>query len=319
MKILITGGAGFLGRHLYGALESLGANVVAFDDLSIPNDPFQKYDSPPLPKNLIRGSVTHDTLPSESWDYIIHAAAPASPVAYMKAPIGTVDTIVNGTLRIAQYAAQKGAKLIHFSTSEVYGSMREVMLESRPGEVLPTAPRSCYGEAKRCADTIIATHQSYGLPAVIVRPFNIYGPGMRIDDGRVLPAFISRVLYGNGILIHGDGSHTRCFCYIDDFVEGVLRILEPKFEKHEGWKRLRVVNLGTDDEVTITEVAQIVRGVLGNLDAPIHYTGEPIADPPRRVPGIGRAKAWLRWAPPTPLREGVAKMAEDFRARIHAT
>ncbi len=312
MKALITGGAGFLGRHLQRRLEADGAYVSIFDNYLVP----VSEDDDPASGKFKKGDITKDSLPISNWDVIFHMACPASPVAYMRNSTDTIMTAIQGTHNALQHAFRCKSKFIHFSTSEVYGTQKERMDEPCKGEVDPLSPRSCYSEAKRAAETLVAAYsRQYQIETAIVRPFNVYGPGMRLDDGRVLPNFIKRALTDAPLFIYGSGQQTRCFCYIDDFIEGLVTLLDAPGIDWQRYQRPLAINIGTDDEISILDLANLVAEITESTGG-VKFSELPVDDPTNRVPGLARARSILDWNPRTELREGLELMIEDFRARL---
>jgi dTDP-glucose 4,6-dehydratase len=306
-KVLITGAAGFLGSHLCDRFIREGYHVVGMD-------------------NLLTGSLTniehlfklkefeyyhHDVtkfvhVPGEL-HYILHFASPASPMDYLKMPIQTLKVGALGTYNLLGLAKEKNARILVASTSEVYGDpLIHPQPESYWGNVNPVGPRGVYDEAKRFLEAItMAYHNFHGLDTRIVRIFNTYGPRMRVMDGRVLPAFFSQAIRGEGLTVFGDGSQTRSFCYVDDLVEGIYRLLLS--DCHEP------VNIGNPDEITILEFASEVLDLVKNPAAHVVFKDLPVDDPKVRQPDITRAKAVLGWEPRVPRSEGLQKTFEYFR------
>jgi len=306
-KVLITGAAGFLGSHLCDRFIHEGYHVVGMD-------------------NLLTGSLTniehlfklkefeyyhHDVtkfvhVPGEL-HYILHFASPASPMDYLKMPIQTLKVGALGTYNLLGLAKEKNARILVASTSEVYGDpLIHPQPESYWGNVNPVGPRGVYDEAKRFLEAItMAYHNFHGLETRIVRIFNTYGPRMRVMDGRVLPAFFSQAIRGEGLTVFGDGSQTRSFCYVDDLVEGIYRLLLSDY--HEP------VNIGNPDEITILEFASEVLELVNNPAAHVVYKDLPVDDPKVRQPDITRAREVLGWEPRVPRSEGLKKTLDYFR------
>jgi dTDP-glucose 4,6-dehydratase len=316
VRILVTGGAGFIGSHLSDRLLSEGHQVVVVDNLitgSIENithlagrDDFQfiKYD------------VSNFIFVPGQIDAVLHFASPASPnpnspYGYPQLPIQTLKVGALGTHNALGVARAHNARFLLASTSEVYGDPQEhPQKETYRGYVDPIGPRSVYDEAKRFAEAITMAYMRYhGLDTRIVRIFNTYGPRMRLDDGRVIPNFIVQALTGKPLTVYGDGSQTRSFCYVDDLIEGIFRILFSEFKEP--------INLGNPVEMTIKELADVVNHLIGN-SAGIEYLPDQRAaeDPQRRQPDISRAKRILDWAPKFDLETGMKKTIEDFRGRL---
>jgi dTDP-glucose 4,6-dehydratase len=316
VRILVTGGAGFIGSHLSDRLLAEGHQVIVMDNLitgSIENithlagrDDFQfiKYD------------VSNFIFVPGQIDAVMHFASPASPnpnspYGYPQLPIQTLKVGALGTHNALGVARAHNARFLLASTSEVYGDPQEhPQKESYRGYVDPIGPRSVYDEAKRFAESITMAYMRYhGLDTRIVRIFNTYGPRMRLDDGRVIPNFIVQALTGKPLTIYGDGSQTRSFCYVDDLVEGIFRLLLSDYKEP--------INLGNPIEMTIKELADLVNHLTGNLGG-IKYLPDQRAaeDPQRRQPDISRAKKILDWAPKIDLETGMKKTIQDFRGRL---
>lgn len=309
-KILITGAAGFIGSHLCDRFISEGFHVVAMDNLltgSLDNIShlfhLDKFD-------FYHHDVTKFVHVPGKLDYILHFASPASPIDYLKMPIQTLKVGSLGTHNLLGLAKEKRSRLLIASTSEVYG---DPLVHPQPeeywGNVNPIGPRGVYDEAKRFMEAItMAYHTFHGLDTRIVRIFNTFGPRMRIDDGRVLPAFISQALRGEGLTIFGDGSQTRSFCYVDDLVDGIYKVLMSDYHLP--------VNLGNPDEITIGEFAQEILALVNNPKAKLIYKDLPIDDPKRRKPDISRAKHELNWKPNTTRQEGLKKTLPYFEEKV---
>lgn len=302
----ITGAAGFLGSHLSDRFMAEGYRVIGMD-------------------NLITGSLNniehlmmeerftfyhHDVskfvhVPGEL-DYILHFASPASPIDYLKMPIQTLKVGSLGTHNLLGLARAKNARMLIASTSEVYGDpLVHPQTEDYWGNVNPVGPRGVYDEAKRFQEAItMAYHTYHGLETRIVRIFNTYGPRMRINDGRVLPAFFSQAIRGEGLTVFGDGSQTRSFCYVDDLVEGIYRLLLSDFAEP--------VNIGNPDEISILDFAKEVLELVGNPKAFLDHRPLPIDDPKIRQPDISLAKKVLDWTPKYKRAEGMVKTLPYF-------
>lgn len=309
-RILITGAAGFLGSHLSDRFIKEGYHVIGMD-------------------NLLTGSLTniehlfklkefdfyhHDVskfvhVPGHL-DYILHFASPASPIDYLQMPIQTLKVGSLGTHNLLGLAKEKKARLLIASTSEVYGDpLEHPQTESYWGNVNPIGPRGVYDEAKRFQEAItMAYHTYHGLETRIVRIFNTYGPRMRVNDGRVLPAFFSQAIRGEGLTVFGDGEQTRSFCYVDDLVEGIYRLLLSDYAQP--------VNIGNPAEMTIMEFANEVLRMVGNPKAYIDYRPLPVDDPKQRKPDITLAKKILDWEPKVDRSEGLVKTYEYFKSVV---
>jgi dTDP-glucose 4,6-dehydratase len=316
VRILVTGGAGFIGSHLSDRLLSEGHRVVVVDNLitgSLDNithlagrDDFQ----------FIKHDVSNFIFVPGEIDAVLHFASPASPnpnspYGYPQLPIQTLKVGALGTHNALGVARVHNARFLLASTSEVYGDPQEhPQKETYRGYVDPIGPRSVYDEAKRFAEAITMAYMRYhGLDTRIVRIFNTYGPRMRLDDGRVIPNFIVQALTGKPLTIYGDGNQTRSFCYIDDLIEGIVRILHSDFKEP--------INLGNPTEMTINELAEVVNRITGSK-AGVEFLPDQRAaeDPQRRQPDISRAKELLDWVPKIDLETGMKKTIEDFRGRL---
>ena len=244
---------------------------------------------------------------SGSLDYILHFASPASPIDYLKMPIQTLKVGALGTHNLLGLAMSKNARILVASTSEVYGDpLIHPQSEEYWGNVNPVGPRGVYDEAKRFLEAItMAYHTFHGLQTRIVRIFNTYGPRMRVEDGRVLPAFFSQAIRGEGLTVFGDGSQTRSFCYVDDLVEGIYRLLLSDYDQP--------VNIGNPSEITILEFAKEVLSLVGNPKAHIIYKDLPVDDPKVRQPDITKARAILGWEPKVDRSEGLLRTYEYFK------
>jgi dTDP-glucose 4,6-dehydratase len=305
-RVLITGAAGFLGSHLCDRFIKEGCHVIAMDNL-ITGD-LKNLEH--LFKLKQFEFYHHDVskfihIPGEL-DYIMHFASPASPIDYLKIPIQTLKVGSLGTHNCLGLAKAKGARMLIASTSEVYGDpMVHPQTEEYWGNVNPIGPRGVYDEAKRFQEAItMAYHRYHGVETRIVRIFNTYGPRMRLNDGRVLPAFIGQALRGEDLTVFGDGSQTRSFCYVDDLVEGIYRLL--LFDYAEP------VNIGNPDEITIADFAEEIIKLTGT-DQKVIYKELPVDDPMQRQPNIDKARAILDWEPKVSRAEGLKITYDYFR------
>jgi dTDP-glucose 4,6-dehydratase len=304
-RIVVTGGAGFLGSHLTDALLARGDEVVSFDDLctgELRN--LAHLDGHPR-FTFVEHDVTEHIDVDGPVDAVLHLASPASPPGYLALPIETLMVGSRGTHNALGLARAKGARFFVSSTSEVYGDPSvHPQPESYWGNVNPIGPRSVYDEAKRFTEALtMAYHRTHGVDVRIVRIFNTYGPRMRADDGRVVSNFIVQALRGEPLTIYGDGSQTRSFCYVDDEIRGFLALLDGP---HTG-----PINIGNDGEFTMLELAEIVRDVTGS-SSPIEHLPLPEDDPKQRRPDLTLARTLLGWEPTVALRDGVARTAEYF-------
>ncbi len=316
MRIVVTGAAGFIGSHFCDRLIAEGHKVVAIDNLvtgdqsnlgQLSGDPNFEY---------IQSDVSESIVVEGQVDTVCHLASPASPnpespYGYPQLPIQTLKVGALGTHNALGLARAKSSGFLLASTSEVYGDPEvHPQREDYPGNVDPVGPRSMYDEAKRFAEAItMAYHHYHGIRTRIARIFNTYGPRMRLDDGRVVPNFLGQALRGEPLTIYGDGQQTRSFCYIDDLIDGLYRLM--RAELH------RPVNLGNPNEVTIAELADLVIRLTGS-DAGVSYLPERrgATDPQQRRPDIARAKKELAWEPEISLENGLKLTIEDFRSRL---
>jgi len=308
MRIVVTGGAGFLGSHLCERFLAEGHQVVAVDNLVTgARENLEAIAAPAL--EFLETDISEPFEVEGEVDRVYNFACPASPIDYQRIPLETLLVGSHGTRNALELARHKGARFLQASTSECYGDPEvHPQVESYWGNVNPIGPRSCYDEGKRYGEALVmAYHRVYGMETRIVRIFNTYGPRMRLDDGRVVPALVGAALDGKPLVIHGDGTQTRSFCYATDLVDGIVRLMESDF--HEP------VNIGNPTEMTIGEFAEAVREVCG-VEAPVEYGPRPVDDPERRRPDITRAREVLGWEPTTDLREGLRLSLPDFRARL---
>ena len=306
-RILITGGAGFLGSHLSDRFIKEGYEVIAMDNLVTGSMRNIAHLMPLKQFTFHHHDISNYIHVTGELDYILHFASPASPIEYLKMPIQTLKVGALGTHNVMGLAKAKNARVLIASTSEVYGDPEvHPQPESYWGNVNPIGPRSVYDEAKRFQEAItMAYHTFHGVDTRIIRIFNTYGPRMAVNDGRVLPAFFSQALRGEGITIFGDGSQTRAFCYVDDLVEGIYRLLMSDYTDP--------VNIGNPAEMTIKEFAEEVVALVGNPDAHIVYKPLPKDDPKRRRPDITLAKKLLGWEPKIDRAEGLRRTLEYFK------
>lgn len=305
-KILITGAAGFLGSHLCDRFVKDDYHVIAMDNLITGRLKNIEHLFPLENFEFYHHDVTKFIHVPGKLDYILHFASPASPIDYLKIPIQTLKVGSLGIHNCLGLAKAKNATIMIASTSEVYGDP-EVHPQSEEywGHVNPIGPRGVYDEAKRFQEAMtMAYHTFHNLDTRIVRIFNTYGSRMRLNDGRVLPAFIGQALRGEDLTVFGDGSQTRSFCYVDDLVEGIVRLLHSGF--HEP------VNIGNPDEISILEFAEEIVKLTGT-DQKIVFKDLPINDPKQRQPDITRAKELLGWEPQVSRSEGVKKTYEYFK------
>jgi dTDP-glucose 4,6-dehydratase len=308
-RTLITGGAGFLGSHLCDYLIEKGHEVICIDNLSTGNVENISHLLGQKRFSFIQYDVTNFLHVDGELHNILHFASPASPIDYLKMPIQTLKVGSLGTHKALGLALSKKARLLLASTSECYGDpLVHPQTEDYWGNVNPVGPRGVYDEAKRFAESMtMAYHRYHGVETRIVRIFNTYGPRMRLDDGRALPAFMGQSLKGVDLTVFGDGTQTRSFCYVDDLVEGIYRLLC----SDEAYP----VNLGNPDEMTLLELAQRVLEVTGSKSR-IVYRDLPEDDPKVRRPDIGKARRLLGWEPKVSLDEGLKRVLPYFRSRV---
>jgi len=309
--LLVTGAAGFIGSHLVDRLLREGNRVVGIDNLLTgskqnimfalkhPNFTFIKQDI--IDPILVRGGI----------DEIYNLACPASPEKYQADSIHTIQTSTIGVMNMLELARKKKAKILQASTSEVYGDPEiHPQVESYKGNVNPIGPRACYDEGKRIAETLCFEYRRVHQVLIkVVRIFNTYGPRMAYDDGRVVSNFIWAALHGKPITIYGDGSQTRSFCYVDDLVEGLIRMME------SGTSVTGPINLGNPDEFTVAELAKKIQVMIGGKSVRV-YKKLPIDDPKLRKPDITLAKKKIRWTPKVSLDEGLKKTIDYFKTQV---
>ncbi len=257
---------------------------------------------------LLQADVTNKLAVDGRFDYVLHLASPASPIDYLKHPIESMQVGAAGTKNLLDIALAQGARFLLTSTSECYGDPAEhPQKETYWGHVNPVGPRSVYDEAKRFAEALtMAYHRQHGLPTRIARIFNTYGPRMKLNDGRVVPAFIDQALDGRPLTVFGDGTQTRSFCYVSDLVEGLCRLMLSE--------EALPVNLGNPQEITILEFAHRIQRLTGSA-APIEHHPLPEDDPKQRCPDISKARRLLGWEPQVPLEEGLRRTIEFFKAQ----
>ncbi len=311
-RVAVAGGAGFLGSHLIDRLVAAGHQVVCLDNYFTGNkrNIAHLYNHPQV--EMVRHDVTQPILLEVDW--IFNLACPASPIHYQYNPIKTIKTSVLGSLNLLGLAKRVGARILQASTSEVYGDPEvHPQPESYWGHVNPIGVRSCYDEGKRCAEALFTDyHRANGVDIRIARIFNTYGPRMALDDGRVVSNFIVQAIKGQPLTIYGDGQQTRSFCFVDDLIEGLLRLMS-----YEGDDCAEPCNLGNPEEYSMLQLAEVVQDLVG-AQLPLERRPAPADDPLQRRPDIGRAKRNLGWEPKTGLREGLGRTIEDFRGRIAA-
>jgi UDP-glucuronate decarboxylase len=310
MRILVTGGAGFIGSHLIDRLMAQGQEVICLDNFytGTKQNIVKWLGNPQF--ELVRHDVTEPI--RLEVDQVYHLACPASPVHYQFNPVKTIKTNVMGTLYMLGLAKRVGARFLLASTSEVYGDPDvHPQPEEYRGNVNCIGSRACYDEGKRVAETLaFEYHREHHTDIRVARIFNTYGPRMLENDGRVVSNFIVQALQGNPLTVYGDGSQTRSFCFVSDLVEGLMRLMNGDF--------IGPVNLGNQGEYTILELAQKIQGYI-NPNAELIYKPLPEDDPKQRQPDITRAKTYLNWEPTIPLDEGLKTTIADFQARVTGT
>ena len=307
MRILVTGGAGFIGSHLIDRLILEGHEVICLDNFYTGHkrNVLKWLDHPYF--ELIRHDITEPI--RLEVDQIYHLACPASPVHYQHNPVKTIKTNVMGTLNMLGLAKRIKARFLLASTSEVYGDPEvHPQSEEYRGNVNTIGIRSCYDEGKRVAETLAFDyHRQNDVEIRVARIFNTYGPRMLENDGRVVSNFVSQALRGKPLTVYGQGSQTRSFCYVSDLVDGLMRLMNGD--------QIGPVNLGNPEEYTILELAQLIQQM---IDPSLEIKFEPLPqdDPRRRRPDITRAREWLGWQPTIPVKDGIQRTIEDFRARL---
>jgi dTDP-glucose 4,6-dehydratase len=307
-RVVITGGAGFLGSHLCRRLLLEGFEIVCMDSLLTGRaDNVEELQGERF--RLVRVDVTNYIHVSGPVDAVLHFASPASPIDYLRYPIQTLKVGALGTHNALGLAKEKGARFLLASTSEVYGNPQvHPQPESYWGHVNPIGPRGVYDEAKRFAEAMsMAYHRAHGLSVRIARIFNVFGPMMRVDDGRAFCTFTVQALRGEPLTVHGDGSQTRSLCYVDDLVDGLWRLLWSDFTGP--------VNLGNPEEVTVLELANQITAAAGS-DSSVTFVPRPVDDPDVRKPDITLATERLGWKPQVSLADGIVRTLPWFRRAL---
>ena len=309
---IVTGGAGFLGSHLSDLLIARGHSVVAIDNLVTGSTDNIAHLAGNPDFKFIKQDVTEFLYLAGKVDYVWHFASPASPIDYLELPIQTLKVGSLGTHKALGLAKAKGARFLITSTSEIYGDpLIHPQPESYWGNVNTIGPRGCYDESKRFAEALVmAYHRQHGIPTRIVRIFNTYGPRMRLNDGRVVPAFISQALAGKPVTLFGDGKQTRSFCYYSDLIEGIYRLMI-----NDGPDAHLPTNIGNPHEMTMLEFAEEIIKATGSKSKIVHRP-LPQDDPKQRRPDISRAKKLLKWEPQVPLAKGLESTIAYFRTKV---
>jgi len=310
MRSVVLGGAGFIGSHLVDRLLARGDEVVAVDNfLTGRRDNSERNRGNPR-YSLVQHDICAPIPLRGAAGVVFNLASPASPIDYARLPLETLEVGSSGTRNALELAKSLGATLVHASTSEVYGDpLVHPQREDYFGNVNPVGPRACYDEAKRFSEALVSSYaRVHPVPVRIARIFNTYGPRMRTDDGRVVPGFVTQALRGEDFTVFGDGTQTRSFCYVDDLVSGLIALLE----KGDA----RPVNLGNPREMTLIELAEAVRRVVGKGGRVRSVRPLPENDPKQRRPDITRAKTLLGWDPKVSLDEGLRPTVAYFRTEL---
>jgi dTDP-glucose 4,6-dehydratase len=306
MRIVVTGGAGFLGSHLCDSLISQGHSVICVDNLITGNTSNIEHLMPHGNLEFVKHNVSNGLKIDGNIDYVLHFASPASPIDYYRFPVETLKVGSMGTLEALNLTRKKKARFLLASTSEVYGDpLQSPQTEDYRGNVSPVGPRSVYDEAKRFAEAItMAYHRLYRIDTKIVRIFNTYGPRMKRDDGRAIPTFITQALSGEPLTIFGDGSQSRSFCYVSDLIGGINRLMLSDF--------VGPMNLGNPEELTILEIAKKILQITGSSSNMV-FKPLPEDDPKQRRPDITKAQKMLGWNPVVKLDTGLRETIEWFK------
>jgi dTDP-glucose 4,6-dehydratase len=307
-RVVITGAAGFIGSHLAETLLDRDYSVIGIDNL-LTGDTANISHLANRDFSFIKHDVTNYIYVDGPVDFVLHWASPASPIDYLELPIPTLKVGALGTHKALGLAKAKGARFVLASTSEVYGDpLEHPQKETYWGNVNPVGPRGVYDEAKRFAEAMtMAYHRFHGVDTKIVRIFNTYGPRMRLNDGRAVPAFMSQVLRNQDVTVFGDGSQTRSFTYITDLVDGIIKLMLSSENDP--------VNIGNPVEMTIKQIAETIISMTGSTSK-IVYRPLPTDDPKQRRPDITRARTLLGWEPKVQLEEGLIKTIEYFRTKV---
>jgi dTDP-glucose 4,6-dehydratase len=307
---VVSGGAGFIGSHLCEALLDGGTGVLALDNFitGSPDNLRSFRDHPEF--EFREADVNRPFAVDGDVRFVLHFASPASPPRYEANPIETLEAGTIGTMNMLGLARAKGATFLLASTSEVYGDpLVHPQPETYWGNVNPIGPRSCYDEAKRCAEAFaMAYHRAHGVDTRIVRIFNTHGPRMQVEDGRAVPNFMAQAIKGEPLTVYGDGAQTRSLCYVSDLVRGVIATLERGDELP--------INLGNPHEVTVLELAETIVRIARSKSEIVHRADRPVDDPMRRRPDIARARSVLGWEPEVSLEDGLGRTLEYFRTVV---
>ena len=312
MRVAVAGGAGFIGRAMCSKLLDRGDEVVCIDNLVTGTGEHVKELSERAGFSFLEADISREVDPDGPLDAVVNLACPASPADFGPLSLEILSVGSAGVANLLQLARARHARFLQASTSEVYGDpLVHPQPESYWGNVNPIGPRSVYDEAKRFGEALtMAHHRRYGLEVRIARIFNTYGPGMRLDDGRVVSNFVTQALRGMPLTVYGDGTQTRSLCYVDDEVDGLIALL--------GSDYTGPVNVGNDDERTIQEIAELVIELTGS-GSEIAYLPLPADDPAQRRPDLAVARREIGWEPVTPLRDGLRSTIDWFRSRLEAS
>lgn len=309
---LVTGGAGFLGSHLCDRLLADGYRVLCLDNLSTGDRTNVSHLDDNASFTFVDHDITHAYEPDEQPAVVLHLASPASPPAYYRLPVETLEVGSIGTRNALEIARRTGARFLFSSTSEVYGDPDvSPQPETYNGNVSCTGPRSVYDEAKRYGEALVMAYRRlYGMQTRVVRIFNTYGPRLQADDGRAVSNFIKQALAGEPLTVYGDGSQTRSFCYVSDLIDGIVALADSDYADP--------VNVGNPDERTILDIARTIQRMTGT-DSPLEFHPLPQDDPLQRCPDTTRAREILRWQPTVSLEQGLAETIRWFQAEAPAT
>jgi len=332
-RMLVTGGAGFLGSHLCDRLIDRGCEVICLDNLLTGHQDNIAHLTGRRGFRFVRHDLCDYVEVEGPLDAVLHFASPASPKDYLELPIDTLKVGAYGTHNALGLAKAKGARFVLASTSEVYGDpLINPQTETYWGNVNPISPRGVYDEAKRFGEAItMAYHRYHGLDTRIVRIFNTYGPRMRANDGRVISTFIVQALRGEPLTVHGDGMQTRSFCYLDDMIDGLLAVLDLPSDRPVQQRMDRAflltnteaedsihhpINLGNSEERSVLDIARMVLAITGSA-SPLHFEARPVDDPRVRRPDISRATRLVGWIPSVSIEDGIRRTTEYFRPLVN--